>query len=130
MCIGPDHHRDAALAHEGELGRGGVHFRQRLLDAAGVKFHGHAGGGDAVQRALDGGPHPREIPLGGGFVFDEIRVGEGVEQPALGGEGEVFVVKLLVEFHIAGEVEFPVVAHLIVDRAEHMAERHASVEFF
>ena len=126
--IGADDNGDAPGLHEGEHGGAGVHLGVSFVEAAGIEFHGDAGGGDAVEGALDGGLDAGEVPVCGGLVFHEVGVGEGVEEAGLGGLGEVVEICLLVAVVVAVEVFLAVVPHLHVDGAEHVVEGGAVVE--
>ena len=78
--------------------------------------------------ALNVGLDAGEIPIGGGLVFYEIRVGHGIEEPGLSGLGDMVKVSALVGKGVAGEKAGFVGNHLHVDGTEHMMERHAGVQ--
>jgi hypothetical protein len=128
MGIGPDHDRDVARAHESEHRGAGIHLGEGFVEAAGVEFHRDAGGGDAVEGALDVGLDAGKIPVGGGLVFHEIGVGHSIEEPGLGRLGDVVKISALVGKGVAGEKAGFVGNHLHVDGTEHMMERHAGVQ--
>ena len=133
--IRADNHRDPPPVHFLEYGTCGVHFGDRLAETRGVQLHRRSHGGDAIQAGADdihlllGVPRRRQV-LGKRYdVFDEVRVGDGVEEPGLGGHRQMLEIGPLKGSYFAVEVALLVIPQVWMYGAEHVMEFGHVVQF-
>ncbi len=122
MGVGSDDNRDSAFVDLGKNFGAGIHLRQAFVKPRRIQLHRTSAGRDAFETPADVRQNAVKIPRLGRFVFDEIGVGERVEEPRLGGLGEVLEIHALVFEFIAPVVAAFVFVNLRVYRTKNVVK--------